>query len=187
MPFADPLTGVHPLAGLDLSSLLHPSGLAVDPALALPSLPSDPLAGLALSIDPAAGASLVNSVVQGFYLPLHGLGEAYIASPLGQLIDPLYQYALSVAVRSRSDRQRCCRNRGRNAWHKPTALPAGSSSGTAGRGRPRCGRCGRGRWQAAGLDRQRRRRRCRGRRRRWRGRRQGRVPARQRRCRRQRR
>ena len=44
----------------------------------------------AVPIDPAAAAdSVAADLVQDIYLPLHGLGEAYIASPLGKAIDPI--------------------------------------------------------------------------------------------------
>ena len=37
----------------------------------------------------AGAASRSADLVQAIYLPLHGVGEAYIASPLGKAIDPI--------------------------------------------------------------------------------------------------
>ena len=73
-----------PVAGV--TTPLDVSGVAasIDPAAALSAAAADPVSSLAAAADPTSVAAGLD---QAIYLPLHGLGEEWINSPVGQFFD----------------------------------------------------------------------------------------------------
>ena len=82
----------------DVTTPLDVSGVAasaIDPAAALSAAATDPVSSLAAAAaDPASAAgaaadptSVAAGLDQAIYLPLHGLGEEWLNSPVGQFFD----------------------------------------------------------------------------------------------------